>query len=97
MFNKKAKTENVSNGDTNSVKTSPIPFLERENPITDLQTLALRVELLYVQIKKSEENISELEYKIKKLEEDIYNIRINTRTKILTLDFDNYPEVIKKS
>lgn len=94
MFGKKVKTENVSKENTDSVNTSPIPFLEREKPITDLESLALRVELLYVQIKKSKENILELEYKIKKLEEGISSIKIITTYDVFTLYHKDYLEII---
>lgn len=77
-------------------KPALIPFLEREKPITDLESLMLRVNNLTTQINKSNGNIKELEYKIEKLESGINFINMDTQAhSSVTVCPSDYPEIVE--
>ena len=63
MFKKSTK-ENVEKVIEEVTKSGLIPFLKREKPITDLESLFERIGNLKHQIDESNKFIEELEYKI---------------------------------
>ena len=77
-------------------KPALIPFLERKRPITDLESLMERVTDLTTQIRRSNENISELEYKIEKLEKGISYIHMDNKGGLsVPVSPSDYPEIVE--
>lgn len=67
MFGKKEKIEKSSQGVIEDVVSpAPIPFLEREKPITDLNSLSDRVKALNNCIDQCKKDIHWAEYKLRK-------------------------------
>ena len=67
MFGKKEKIEKSSQEVIEDVVSpAPIPFLEREKPITDLNSLCDRIKSLNNCIDKCKRNIDWAEYKLRK-------------------------------
>ena len=77
-------------------KPALIPFLERRRPITDLESLMERVTDLTTQIRRSNENISELEYKIEKLEKGISYIHMDNKGGLsISVSPSDHPEIVE--
>lgn len=95
MFGKKEKIEKSSQEIIEDVVSpAPIPFLEREKPITDLNSLCDRIKALNNCIDQCKENIPWAEYKLRK------NSNIDNRAGVWELlteeDSKNIDNIIKK-
>ena len=95
MFGKKEKIEKLSQeviGDV--VSPAPIPFLEREKPITDLNSLCDRVKALNNCIDKCKRNIDWAEHKLRK-DSNIDN-RVGVWELLTEEELKNVDDIIRK-
>ena len=95
MFGKKEKIEKLSQGVIEDVVSpAPIPFLGREKPITDLNSLCDRVKALNNCIDKCKRNIDWAEYKLRK-DSNIDN-RVGVWELLTEEELKNVDDVIRK-
>lgn len=95
MFSKKEKKEKSSQEIIEDVVSpTPIPFLEREKPITDLNSLCDRIKALNKCIDQCKMNIDWAEYKLR--EDSAHYLSGGVRGILTEEDSKNIDNIVKK-